>query len=222
MDLNEGIPQAELDTVVQSEASPEAKPEPETEPEADDDDLAEVDSVTLEDLQKMFDAAIDPAIERAQARADAREAAEAAEAEKSPEQKEIDALKAQLAQRDADDAAREQQARADRITHEVKSAVGKYKLTIDEAEQVAQFFKNNPALIDTWSFEKGVRYVLPEVVQRSVAPTPTRVPAAEPTRMVPASNGPAVPAKVDHTKYASLEAMTGDLVKQYGSQLMSP
>lgn len=232
------ITQEELDSLVIPDADPAPDSEPEpapdddaptgddapTDPNPQGDDGDDDDASSLEAISKLLKETVASAIDdRVTAERDALKKAED-DANLTDEEKRIAALEAEnkaLAEKVEQS---EQVKLTEQVAHEVKSCVGKYKMSEAEVEAVAVYLENNPDLVGTWTFERAALRVFPEFRERIATGAPANGPARGGKEVrgpvAGGSNGPAAPAAIDHSKYRDMRDMTPDLVRRYGNDLI--
>lgn len=183
-----------------AEAPGEEKPTPAPEkPEAKDDD--DDDYLTLDEVEKRMAAASEAGAEKA-VRKVVAEARKETETPVDPKDAEIARLTGLLdEQAEAAKAAAEKRLSID-AEHEVKSCVGKHKMTAAQRDLTIDFFDTNPALEGVWSFERAALYVNPELRDH---PRPSEAaqngqPAREHAKVVArGASGAAAPAAPKYT-----------------------
>lgn len=125
------------------------------EPEPDDDDDDDDDSESL--TQEELDAKIAEGVKKALEEKDDDEDDE--DDLLTPDQKRIKQLEAEKAERDQKDAEAA-------VDHEVRSAIGKHKMTQEQVANTVRYFQHNPDLEGVVSFEKAALRANPELADR--------------------------------------------------------
>lgn len=135
-----------------------AKEEPEAATETDPDDDSDVQEITIDDLNKMIEDGVKKARESESDPDD--------DEDLTPEQRRIRDLEAENARLREDGEKRAATEREKAVDHEVRSAIGKYKMTREEVSRTVEFFEQNHDLEGVWSFEQGALRVHPELRDR--------------------------------------------------------
>jgi len=140
------------------ESAPPAAKEP-AEATADDELDDDAEEITIDDLNKMIEEGVKRATEK-------KDDPDDDEDDLTPEQRRIRDLEAENAKLREDSDRRAAAEREAAVDHEVRSAIGKYKMTREEVARTVTFFEQNPDLEGVWSFEKAALRVSPELADR--------------------------------------------------------
>lgn len=125
------------------------KEQPQAEVEFEDDS----DEMTAEEIQKLVSESVKKAL------AETADEDVEVDDDTTPEQKRIAELEAEKAER-------EQKAEQATVEHEVKSAIGKLRMTQEQVDLTVLYFEKNPDLEGVVSFEKAALRANPELSTR--------------------------------------------------------
>lgn len=150
-DINTLITETPDETEFNDDGDPVAPEKEQPEPEVEIEDDAE--EMTAEDIQKLVSESVKKAL------AETGDEEVEVEDERTPEQKRIAELEAEKSER-------EQKAEQAKVEHEVKSAIGKLRMTQEQVDLTVLYFEKNPDLEGVVSFEKAALRANPELSTR--------------------------------------------------------
>ncbi len=191
------------ESAVETPAEPEVAPEPEATPEPTKAEEPDEDMATLEDIKGLIADTLNEFVE-AQNKATTTDDDEDTDAAPDSEVAKLRAENAELKQKEFDMLV---EAEAQKVEHEVKSTIGKLKMTDAQVEAAVQYANKNPDIVGVWSFERIALRANPELADRPAveakpAPESPKVPLGT-TRAAGVivngqANGPSAPPPFKH------------------------
>lgn len=206
------------EAAVETPAEPEVAPEPEATPapaEEPDEDMA-----TLEDIKGLISDTLNEFVEAQNKATTTDDDTDDTDDAPDQEKAQLRAKVAELEQKEFDSLV---EAEAQKVEHEVKSTIGKLKMTDAQVDAAVQYANKNPDIVGVWSFERIALRANPELgdrpaVEAKPAPETPKVPLGT-TRAAGVivngqANGPSAPPPFKHnSKPRDYSDITAHVIK---------